>query len=35
MPMQSVGDYNGKNSIFSDDYENLGFTVANKQMTIY
>lgn len=23
---QSVGDYNGKNSIFSDDYENLGFT---------
>lgn len=24
--IQSVGDYNGKNSIFSDDYENLGFT---------
>lgn len=24
--MQSVGDYNGKNSIFSDDYENLGLT---------
>lgn len=23
---QSVGDYSGKNSIFSDDYENLGFT---------
>lgn len=23
---QSVGDYNGKNSIFNDDYENLGFT---------
>lgn len=23
---QSVGDYNGRNSIFSDDYENLGFT---------
>ncbi|QIU94459.1 TonB-dependent receptor [Bacteroides faecium] len=23
---QSVGDYNGKNSIFSDDYENLGLT---------
>ena len=23
---QSVGDYNGKNSTFSDDYENLGFT---------
>lgn len=23
---QSVGDYNGKNSIFSDDHENLGFT---------
>ena len=22
----SVGDYNGKNSIFNDDYENLGFT---------
>lgn len=23
---QSVGDYSGKNSIFSDDYENLGLT---------
>lgn len=23
---QSVGDYNGKNSIFSDDYDNLGLT---------
>lgn len=24
--VQSVGDYTGKNSIFSDDYENQGFT---------
>ena len=34
---QSVGDYNGKNSIFSDDYENLGFTrrqQANDNMLI-
>ena len=23
---QSVGDYTGKNSIFSDDYDNLGLT---------
>ena len=26
MNLEKVGDYTGKNSIFSDDYENQGFT---------